>query len=65
MKKEYEVPKAEKLEFNYSEGVTASSSCGGAFQKYTDGGYNCQTTPTGEWSNPYSDVIDAAANGAI
>ncbi len=63
MKKEYEVPKAEKLEFDYSEGITASSGCGGAFQKFTDGTYGCQTTPTGIWVHPFSDVADAMANG--
>ena len=28
MKKEYESPKAEKMEFNYSETVVASNGCG-------------------------------------
>ncbi len=27
MKKEYEAPKAEKMEFNYSEAVVASGTC--------------------------------------
>ena len=53
MKKEYEVPKVEKLEFDYSDAVTASSCTGGAFQLYVDGYEKCRETPTGQWSNPY------------
>ena len=34
MKKVYESPKAEKLEFDYTEAVTASGGCkGGIYQK--------------------------------
>lgn len=54
MKKEYESPKAEKMEFNYSETVVASG-CGGIFQKYVDGFEGCNTTPTNEWSGAYAD----------
>ena len=62
MKKKYEVPKAEKLEFDYSEGITASTAgCGGIYQKYTDQEYGCQLTPTGEWVHPFSDYAAEAA----
>ena len=55
MKKGYEVPKAEKLEFNYSEGVAASSGCGGIYQQYTDKYEGCDIKPTGIWVHPFSD----------
>lgn len=63
MKKVYVNPKAEKLEFNYSEAVVASAGCGGIYQKYTDKVYGCNTTPTGIWVHPYSDEVDEAQNG--
>ncbi len=53
MKKDYEAPKAEKLEFNYSEVVTASG-CGGIYQEYKDDGEGCNKTPTGNWTGAYS-----------
>ena len=49
MKKEYESPKAEKMEFNYSETVTASS--GHKYQLYVDGHTGCRDTPTDKWVN--------------
>lgn len=52
MKKKYEAPAMEKLEFNYSEIVTASN--GGIYQKYTDQHYGCNETPTDIWVNPFS-----------
>lgn len=55
MKKEYEVPKAEKLEFDYSEGITASNGCGGIYQKFTEATSGCNTKP-GEWFLPFSDT---------
>lgn len=48
MKKEYAAPKAERMEFNYSETVTASN--GNSWQKYIDKtSGTCQDTPTDEW----------------
>ena len=48
MRKEYQVPKAEKMEFSYSETVVASGTivCGSGYAKvYTDTGVpNCGTT---------------------
>ena len=42
MKKAYEIPKAEKVEFDYSETVTASS--GHAYLLYTDKYTGCHET---------------------
>ena len=51
MRKEYQVPKAEKMEFNYSEAVVASGTilCGSGLAKvYKDTGYvNCEETFVG------------------
>ena len=63
MKKVYVNPKAEKLEFNYSEVVVASAGCGGIYQEYTETGYGCDKTPTGRWVHPFSDAADAQAKG--
>ncbi len=49
MKKSYESPKAEKMEFNYSEAVVASSITCKNETHYTDGndqGAYCTTTET-------------------
>lgn len=54
MKKAYEAPKAEKMEFDYTESVTASGSCsGGIFRKFTHGYENCHEQETDIWVNPY------------
>ena len=54
MKKLYKTPKAEKLEFDYAETVTASSTCtGGIYRKFVDGFENCHDTPTDIWVNPF------------
>ena len=53
MKKEYECPKAEKMEFDYTEAVVASACKGGAFEKLNEDGYGCITYHTGEYSDPY------------
>ena len=38
MKKAYEAPKAEKMEFDYRESVTASGPCsGGIYRMFVDG----------------------------
>ncbi len=42
MKKEYKIPMAEKLEFNYTDTVTASS--GNAMRWWTDGYDKCHET---------------------
>ncbi len=51
MRKEYQVPKAEKMEFNYSEAVVASNTpvCGSGLAKvYKDiGVVNCEKTFVG------------------
>ena len=44
MKKGYEVPKAEKLEFNYSENVTASS--GHKYLLFTEVEKGCNQKPS-------------------
>ncbi len=43
MKKEYEAPKAEKVEFNYSEAVVASTKCDFAHKVGWQTGDDCQT----------------------
>lgn len=55
MKKEYESPKAEKLEFNYADTVTASGGkcSGGIYRMYTHGYDNCREKETEVWVNPY------------
>ena len=55
MKKEYVAPKAEKMDFHYSETVVASSAgCGGSYQKHVDAYDGCRETPTDEWTHDYS-----------
>ena len=53
MKKQYEEPKVERLNFNYEEQVTASNNSGGIYQRYTDQYYGCHETPTDDWINPF------------
>ncbi len=51
MKKEYESPKAEKMEFNYSETVVASGT--GCGWRITKGDYNyvgCEENTYQTWS---------------
>ncbi|MBR5179715.1 MAG: hypothetical protein IKW90_13075 [Lachnospiraceae bacterium] len=46
MKKKYEIPKVEKIEFDYSETVVASPQCkGGITISYEDSVYGCDSTP--------------------
>lgn len=52
MKKEYENPKAEKMEFDYSEVVVASRCGGGVTIDYVNEAYGCDTTPVKTY-NPY------------
>lgn len=47
MKKDYVTPKAEKIEFNYSDTVTASS--GHKYRLYTDTYFGCRETETDIW----------------
>ena len=47
--KEYTTPKAEKLEFDYKDVVTASGSQGHKYRLYTDGYFGCRETPTDIW----------------
>ena len=46
MKKTYEAPKAEKLEFDYTDTVTAS---GLELQEYVNGYKGCNETATDNW----------------
>ena len=47
MKKKYETPQVEKIEFDYSETIVASE--GQAYQRYTHDGEGCNEHATGEW----------------
>ena len=47
MKKIYSNPVAEKLDFSYSNNVTASD--GYQYRKYIDNYVGCKETPTDEW----------------
>ena len=47
MKKNYEAPKVEKIQFDYAENVVASN--GKKYRKYIDGYEDCNDTPTDEW----------------
>jgi hypothetical protein len=46
MKKEYNTPQAEKLEFNYSDNVTASGSQGALTDQATTAWWKCETRYT-------------------
>ena len=52
MKKEYETPRATKMEFNYDENVTASS--GYALRKFINKYEGCRETETDEWWTGYT-----------
>ena len=54
MKRKYMTPLAEKLEFNYSDRVMASSKCGGIYREFTDNYFGCHTTPTDNWVHPFT-----------
>lgn len=47
MKRKYVSPSAEKLDFDFSENVTASS--GHKYRKYTDNYFGCKEVATDEW----------------
>ena len=47
MKKNYEAPKVEKIQFDYAENVVASN--GKKYRKYVDGFTGCNETETDEW----------------
>ena len=52
MKKEYEAPRAEKMNFNYTEAVVASTGCSGGSQEIcTHDGYGCNSTHTGVYTS--------------
>lgn len=64
MKKEYETPRVEKMEFNYSETVVASQ--GHSYRLYTDKPYGCHATPTDDYivgdadiTNPVCKVVNS------
>lgn len=46
MKKNYEAPKAEKMEFDYSEAVVASGCSGGVTKDYINVPVGCDETET-------------------
>lgn len=48
MKKEYETPRADKMEFDYSETVTASGF-GDSYQEYIHFYTGCNEDATGNW----------------
>lgn len=48
MKRKYETPQVEKIEFDYSDVVTASGQ-GHKYRLYTDSYYACRETPTDIW----------------
>ena len=50
MKKEYEAPRAEKMNFNYTEAVVASSCKGGSQEICTENGYGCNSNHTGQYT---------------
>ena len=53
-KKEYTTPKAEKIDFDYTEAVAASNSCnGGIYRLFVEGYDNCHDKPTDTWVNPF------------
>ena len=54
MKKEYETPRVEKMEFDYSETVVASQ--GHAYRLYTNGFFGCHETPTDDYIVGDADV---------
>lgn len=49
MKKEYETPRADKMEFDYSETVTASGQSGWSLREYINGYTGCRETATDNW----------------
>lgn len=59
MKKEYKTPYVEKLEFNYSENITASGGAGALTDQATTAWWKCETR--------YADVhsIDNSVCGYI
>ena len=49
MKRKYVAPQVQKLEFNYSNTVTASNTPGHKYRLYTDGYFGCRETETDIW----------------
>ena len=52
MKKTYETPKVEKMEFDYSDTVVASKCTGSIYREYDDSYTGCKETETDNWVNP-------------
>lgn len=48
MKKSYVTPRADKMEYNYSDKVTASGF-GNSYEEFTNVPDGCNDTPTGIW----------------
>ena len=53
MKKEYEAPKAERMDFDYTDAVVASACKGGIYQMYTDKFTGCRQKETDVWVGGY------------
>ena len=47
MKKDYAAPRVEKMDFDYSDKVTASD--GGMYREYIHNHEGCNDTPTNNW----------------
>ena len=50
MKKEYEAPKAEKIQFDYSEAVVASASQCNYFTTLTEVPFGCRERQVIDWT---------------
>ena len=49
MKRTYVTPRAEKMEFNYSDNVVASGQQGWTLREYINNYTGCNKTPTDNW----------------
>ena len=49
MKKEYVAPRADKMEFNYTDNVTASGGNGWTLREYIHNYTGCRETETNNW----------------
>lgn len=49
MKKEYVTPRADKMEFDYSDNVTASGTSGWTLREYVQGYKGCNEVETDNW----------------
>ena len=49
MKKTYAAPRADRMEFNYTDNVVASGTQGCTFQEYIHTYNGCREDPTDNW----------------